>query len=326
MLHSIGCGQIKEQMDKFHIPGISLGLLAGGKLREELYLGYSDREEKKAVTAQTLYEAASLTKPVFAWYVHLLVRQGLLADDARPLRALPDYPIRREKGADGITLMQLLTHSSGLENWGEKPLQLLFSPGEGFGYSGEGYTCLQCYVEELKQAGLDELFEGEVFPQTRMESSAMCYRDVAQENVAMSYDRQGRGQRNRYQVRELEKEPNGAYTLYTNLRDYSSFLGTLWEDKEILEKMGEPRVPVSGDARMLFWGSGCGVWLGREEMLWHYGDNDNFKSLFFLEKETGDGMVYLSNSFWGLETGFALAQKLWQEDFGEMIRFTERWE
>lgn len=115
MLHSIGCGQIKEQMDKFHIPGISLGLLAGGKLREELYLGYSDREEKKAVTAQTLYEAASLTKPVFAWYVHLLVRQGLLADDARPLRALPDYPIRREKGADGITLMQLLTHSSGLE-------------------------------------------------------------------------------------------------------------------------------------------------------------------------------------------------------------------
>lgn len=206
MLHSIGCGQIKEQMDKFHIPGISLGLLAGGKLREELYLGYSDREEKKAVTAQTLYEAASLTKPVFAWYVHLLVRQGLLADDARPLRALPDYPIRREKGADGITLMQLLTHSSGLENWGEKPLQLLFSPGEGFGYSGEGYTCLQCYVEELKQAGLDELFEGEVFPQTRMESSAMCYRDVAQENVAMSYDRQGRGQRNRYQVRELEKD------------------------------------------------------------------------------------------------------------------------
>ncbi len=318
--------QIEKKMAEFQVAGISLGLLGSGRLEKEMYLGYADRERKKKISAATLYEAASLTKPVFAWYVHLLERQGFLRDDTQPLRELSDYPVCREKGADEITLMQILTHSCGLENWGEKPLRLLFTPGERFGYSGEGYTCLQRYVEQLRRAGLDRLFEREVYPRAHMQNSAMRYCDTVQEKVAMSYDEEGRAQRDRYQVRELEKEPNAAYTLYTNLRDYSSFLQTLWEDKQMLEKMAAPRIPASDDAQRLYWGAGCGVWLGRKKMLWHYGDNGNFKNLFFLEKETGDGMVYFSNSFYGLNAGFAIAEQLFEEDFSEMRRFTEKWE
>lgn len=289
MLYSLQSEWIRHKMDEFQVPGISLGFLEGGRLQRAVYMGCADREEKKRVSRETLYEAASLTKTVFAWYVHQLIRRGFLADETLLAKELPDYPIVRGKGAEKITVMHALTHSCGLENWGEKPLRLLFPPGERFSYSGEGYTYLQRCVEKKRQAGLEWLFAEEVFLQAHMKSSAMRYQDCRCGDVAMSYDEKGRAQRDRYQVRELEKEPNAAYTLYTNLEDYCSFLETLWEDKALLEKMLVPRIPASEDAKKLYWGAGAGVWLGEKRLLWHYGDNGNFKNLFFLEEKTGDG-------------------------------------
>lgn len=317
---------LQDEMQRFQVPGISLGLLRGGRRKETFYLGYADRERGREVTGKTLYEAASLTKPLFAYYVLGLERRGLLSMETKLAERLPEYPICKDLGADRITVLHTLSHSAGLENWGEKPPRLLGGPGEKFRYSGEGYRYLQACVESLCQDTLDHLFARQVFPVLGMYASALRYQDASCENVAMCYDVQGRAQRDRYQVRELDREPNAAYSLYTNLEDYCHFLEALWEDKALLEKMASPQTAVSDPAGKLYWGAGAGVWLGREKMLWHYGDNGNFKSLFYLGVDTGDGLVYFSNSYHGLETGFAIAEKVFGEGYGELVDFAARWE
>ncbi len=317
---------IRGEMQRFQVPGISLGLIRGGKTRETFYLGYADREQEKEVTEQTLYEAASLTKPLFAYYVLELERKGLLTTETKLAAQLPEYPVCKDPGADRITVLHTLTHSAGLENWGEKPLRLLGRPGEKFRYSGEGYRYLQAYVEKLCQDTLDNLFAREVFPVLGMRTSALRYYDVSCENMAKCYDAIGAQQVDRYQIRELDREPNAAYSLYTNLEDYCSFLETLWKERDLLGKMTRTRMAASSPAGKLYWGAGAGVWLGRERMLWHYGDNGNFKNLLYLGVDTGDGLVYFSNSYHGLRVGFAIAEKVFGEDYGELETFAAKWE
>lgn len=92
------------------------------------------------VSADTVFEAASLSKPVFAFGVLLLAQEGIIDLD-RPLASyLPAPYLPAEPGAAVITARMVLEHTTGLPNWRPKgePLALLRQPGTRFGYSGEG--------------------------------------------------------------------------------------------------------------------------------------------------------------------------------------------
>lgn len=317
--------ELEKEMQKHKIAGIALGIFRNGKMCREHYIGDADAGREKKVDEKTLFEAASLTKPVFTYYAEMLKEQGILEDSVPLAQYLPDYPIQKAKGAEKITARHVLSHSAGLEDWGDKPLRMLFSPGEAFSYSGEGYTYLQRAVEKIRQRALDEIFGTEVFPMLGMKSSCMRYPRDRADQVAAAYDEEGRPQYDRYETRDLEKEPNAAYSLYTNLKDYGSFLEHLWSSGKIFRRMSEAEIKVEEGPGQLYWGQGLGIWKGKKELCWHYGDNGNFKNLFLLDKETGNGFLYFSNSFRGLELGFSIAGQYFEEDFSEMMAFTDRW-
>jgi CubicO group peptidase (beta-lactamase class C family) len=144
--------------------------------------GFVNADSRGAVQASTLFEAASISKPVFAYGVLQLVDRKLLDLD-RPLsrylrpRYLPDDP-----RIDEITARHVLTHTSGLPNWGDEnqpdTLRPAFQPGRFFRYSGEGFFWLQLVAERLTGQGLDALMRVLLFEPAGM-SSAMFAMDEA---------------------------------------------------------------------------------------------------------------------------------------------------
>ncbi len=121
------------------------------------------------ITPSTVFEAASLSKPLFACAVVKLFAQGLLDPDA-PLSDLVREPlISDEPRLAQITARRVLSHTSGLPNWRwdkpadfwqwTQPISLQFSPGERWRYSGEGFVYLQRAVEQLTGQPLEDYMQ-----------------------------------------------------------------------------------------------------------------------------------------------------------------------
>ncbi len=122
-----------------------------------------------------IFQAASLSKPVFARAVLKMATQGKIDLDApivnylpqgyfhRPYPFLPDFAAKSTMVDDPrlafVTARMVLNHSSGLPNWSDGPLHFDFLPGGGWQYSGEGYVLLQRAMEAITQTPLDTMME-----------------------------------------------------------------------------------------------------------------------------------------------------------------------
>ena len=136
--------------------------------------GPSTTARRHRSTPATIFEAASLSKPVFAYMVLRLADRGEFDLD-RPLYEMLEYPrIAHDERYKRITARIVLSHGTGLPNWGGEKLTLRFDPGTQYGYSGEGFVFLQKTVERVTGRSLDELARREVFEPLGMTRSELC--------------------------------------------------------------------------------------------------------------------------------------------------------
>ena len=118
------------------VPGCSVALLQGGQVTHSAVSGAAGAAP---VTEGTLFECASLTKPLFAVLALQLADEGLLAlDESVPAR-LGGEPWSQDPDFAKITPRHILSHSSGLPDWHSRPMPMLFAPGTAYSYSGQGY-------------------------------------------------------------------------------------------------------------------------------------------------------------------------------------------
>jgi len=148
------------------------------------------------VTDETIFEAASLTKPVFAYYVMLLVDQGILdldepllgyvprdlVEEALATRSIGRVPARLVREDHGAARAEPLERHAPWRD-GQRP-PLFFEPGTQWKYSAEGYYMLQRVVEALKRDKLENLMQAEVFDPLGMSRSRMVWRDDYEGRVA----------------------------------------------------------------------------------------------------------------------------------------------
>ena len=105
---------VTAKMREFHVPGVALGVLQDGETTVRGF-GVTSVEDGLAVTAQTIFPLASISKTVTSTAVMRLVEQGKL-DLAAPVRRyLPDFRVQDEAASRDVTLLELLTHTSGWE-------------------------------------------------------------------------------------------------------------------------------------------------------------------------------------------------------------------
>jgi len=176
-----------------NVPGLAIATVHGGDLSVEGF-GVRRAGTEDEVTGDTVFAAASLSKPVFASIVMQLAAEGTI-DLTRPLASYLPLPNPADERAKGITATHVLSHSSGWRNWrndGADALTADFEPGSKFSYSGEGYFFLQRVVEKLTGHGLSRLARDRVFVPLGMKTSGFIWRPDLDSALASPHN--GRGQ------------------------------------------------------------------------------------------------------------------------------------
>ncbi len=85
-------------MQKGRVPGLQIALIGDGKTLWEKGFGVKNSAAREAVTAETVFEAASLTKTLFAYLAMKFVDEGALSLDTPLVRMLPRETIEAEIG------------------------------------------------------------------------------------------------------------------------------------------------------------------------------------------------------------------------------------
>jgi CubicO group peptidase (beta-lactamase class C family) len=172
------------------VPGLALGIIEGKRLWRR---GFGDAVEESAqpVSNETIFEAASLGKPVFAYATLRLVDAGVIDLD-RPLYDYLPLPETNNPRMRRVTARHVLSHSTGLPNWRHQlsPLEPSFDPGSAFSYSGEGYFYLQRVAEKLTDKGFGRLMREQVLDPLGMTQSSYVWRPDFASRMAAGYDAQ----------------------------------------------------------------------------------------------------------------------------------------
>lgn len=305
-------------MARADIPGLSIALVKGGEVVWTEAYGITSTETRAHLTSETTFEAASLSKPVFALVALHTIDRGVLGLDT-PIAEYFSYDrFAPDPRVDRITPRQVLSHQTGLPNWDrDGPLDFDRDPGARFGYSGEGFLYLQKALEAVMACPLEELARDIVFEPFAMEDSSFLWRDDYESRLASGHDGAGTPlERNRY------AEENAAYSLVTTASDYGQFLAEVMHGANLspplYQQMLEIQSSMQGEEtktehppevwQAVHWGLGWGIQdVGGERLYFHWGDNDVYHAFAAFSLERDIGFVYFANSQNGLRIANHLA-------------------
>ena len=300
--------EIVKISSAYEIPSIQLAFKNNNQtlLFENNLDGYQNNNPK----GESVFQAASLSKPLFAYIIMKMSQRGEIDID-KPLVSYTSVDrFTNKEWASKITARMVLQHNTGLPNWATSPssaewpqsvVEFLFKPDSAFSYSGEGFFLLQRAIEDITGSSLQQIAKKEVFVPLKMHSSSFEWgRDDIKELdydtlAAEGYNRDGE---NRGQGRH--PRANSAYTLRTTAKDYSIFLSHYIAKEIFLPAVNAIRYP--GKARecdnYIFWGLGTGIEIHPElgNIYFHWGDNGNFKALYIVVPSKDSHLVYFTNS------------------------------
>jgi CubicO group peptidase (beta-lactamase class C family) len=178
---------VQSEMERQRIPGVALGVVKDGDVLVAKGYGLADVEQHAAVTPETVFLAASLTKQFTAAAVMLLVQDGRLALDASITKYLPRAPATWKP----VTVRHLLTHTSGIADydaddsmvdWTRHPTEhqiirllysmpLRFSPGARWSYSNTGYALLGVIIHSVTGQPWWDVLRARVFTPLGMKTA-----------------------------------------------------------------------------------------------------------------------------------------------------------
>jgi CubicO group peptidase (beta-lactamase class C family) len=301
------------------VPGLSLAIVENDRIVYGRGFGVKNAITRVPVDDDTIFEAASLSKPVFAYAVLRLADAGKLDLDTPLVKYLAGY-VDNDNRLDLITARMVLDHTTGFPNWRPigQPLKIYFDPGSRFSYSGEGFVFLQKVVEHITGKSLAIVMKDLVLDPLGMTSSSYVWQDGYDSRIAVGHSQAGI-------ARPVRKptDPNAASSLHTTAKDYARFAMALLNQAPLSNaglkpdtwrRMLTPQIKVNEDcvnctfgetgklSLRVSWGLGIGLQqtdLG--QAFWHWGDNNSEYNCFVVGfTETGDGMVIFTNSGNGL--------------------------
>ncbi len=290
---------IPQLMKDGEIPGLSIAVIRDAKVVWQHSFGVANSATNQPVSDDTIFEAASLSKPVFAYGVLKLVEKSKLDLDTPLVKYLPKPYVENDERASLITARMVLTHTTGFPNWrNNQPLKTQFNPGERFSYSGEGFVYLQKVVEHLTGQLLDAVMRKEVFEPLGMTSSSYVWKDKYENLKATGHDSAGVAR-----PRRKHSEANAAGSLHTTTADYAKFVIAMMKGtglkKETFKQMLNQQTkvdegcsncianrPTGKFSNSVFWGLGWGLQQTENgNSFWHWGDSNNDTHAFIIASE-----------------------------------------
>jgi len=286
----------------------------------------------------SIFQAASLSKPLFAYIVMRMVDKGEIDLDTPICRYTDIERFEDKEMAAILTPRMVLSHTTGLPNWSARTssnewptsvIKFKYPADSCFSYSGEGFAYLQRAVEAIRGASLDVIAREEVFVPLGMNSTSYGW---LPQYDSIALDGFNRAAKNRGQGRHPRE--NSAYTLRTNASEYMRFLIAVMEGKGLSAtshtEMLTPQLHAIRFAdhpdcdSTIQWTIGLGAIYSdtaaadkREapRYYYHLGDNGSFKALFVFRPEDRRGIVYFTNS----ANGHDIITSVTRATFGELL-------
>lgn len=228
--------------------------------------GLASIEYETPNTTETKFNIASITKMITAVAVLQLVEQNKVEPNVPIGRYLPDYPNKTVR--DSVTIHQLLTHTSGLNNFyveqeytnankltlrtvsdfvhlfSDKPL--LSNPGKKYNYGASSFVLLGLIIEKTSGQDYFQYVRKNIFEPAEMYNTTELAIDTIIKNKASGYttflQKDQSPKRNEYYLSKTS--PGGFY--YSTVEDLFKFSKSLQNDRllknETKELMFEPKV------------------------------------------------------------------------------------
>jgi CubicO group peptidase (beta-lactamase class C family) len=299
---------LKGRMDSLNIKGISIAIINDAKVVYHRSIGIADAYSLDTVNDQTLFQAASVSKPIFAYFVMKMVEEGVLDLDTPLYRYLPYPDIEDDPRYKLITARMALCHTTGFPNWRpnyQGKLDIKFTPGTKFSYSGEGYMYLAKVIAHLTNcnlSNLDSVFQHEVSKPLNLKHAYFGMNDYVAKHLAKGHD----GNKIVYDKNFDIINFNSAGGLYTEAMSFANFLIAIMEDeglkKESIDEMLKKQVQVPDDDNLRKYGvTEWSLGFERKPSIYgmniaHGGNNWGFSSSFLVNKEKKFGYVFFTNS------------------------------
>ncbi|MBV1883056.1 MAG: beta-lactamase family protein [Pseudomonadales bacterium] len=282
-------------MHENDVVGLSVIVIRDNKVRISKFFGYADLGLARKINEHTVYKAASLGKPIFAYIVVSLAQQKKIDLD-KPLYlyrggdVVDNDPFSKE-----ITARMVLSHTTGLPNLGKQVTpKFSFKPGSDFQYSGYGYQYLQGVIETITQKSLNALAIEIVFTPLSMIASSYQWRKDYEDVISNSYGDSA----DKYEVNQEAQTGYAAWSLYTTPEDYSKFVTHIMSSsKEIGSIASQLLTPTVNVAKGVKWGVGWGIQdTTPNESFWHWGSKAGFKHFVVAYPVEKVAVIVMTNS------------------------------
>jgi CubicO group peptidase (beta-lactamase class C family) len=311
---------LKAQMDSLGIPGMSIAIINDAEIVYHRALGVTNVDTKEKVTDETIFDAGSMGKPLFAYLVMKMVDKGILNLD-QPLYTYLPYPdIAYDERYKLITARMVLCHTSGLVNWRfynkDNKLDLKFTPGTSWEYSGEGYEYLAnvvAHLNNIPKNGLQDLFEKEVAGPLGMRYAYYTWNDFLEKHRATGHV-DGKVMISSWGTSAKNPDFYAAFSLQSEAKSYANFLIAMIKEKGLKKTTFDEMLKVQvvfptylhiKDAAKTDSSSWC---LGIEKKHSEFGDeylhgnnNWNFSGGFMFNQQQKFGYVFFTNCNKGME-------------------------
>ena len=293
-----------------NVPSLAVGWIEDGEVAWTAV--YGERAPGEPADDDTLYNVASLTKPVTAETLLRLAASDTLDLNASMAAQFVDLDLAGDPRAKTITLRHALSHRTGVpENWRDRmeggKLRLDWGPGTRAYYSGENPVMAARYAEAVTETPLADLARRHLFGPAGMTDTFFTPHSSWQGRVAMV-----RGADGSLRLPDNTPEGSAADDLHTTIGDYTRFVAAAMRGEGLTPALSEQRATIYDDQtaqacpegiipadkcpRATGYGLGWMIYdSGENRFLLHNGKDWGERTMALFEPEKGFGIVIFTS-------------------------------
>lgn len=303
-VHAMRSTDIDDIINKNDVTSVSLALIENGI--PSFAGAWGQAKKGVAATPATLYNIASLSKPISAEVALQLAAVGKISLDENMSEFWTDPDISSDPRRNLLTPRIALAHKTGFPNWRNGRLAFERDPGQSFGYSGEGYEYLAHFILNKTKHPIDYWADRLVFSPNGMRQTTYTEQPWLDGRIAYPHDAQGKEL-----APQISNSAVASDNVFSSASDYAQFISGVIRAQREISPLSADRSRIQTDRKADLCKSMAkdrcpalaGMALGWElfviddaRYFMHTGSDDGTFTFAYFSPDTGSGAVIFTNS------------------------------